>query len=153
MLKYFHSSHKCLNGLIAYLRNSMLAVTNFDNLVIIDYSNNYANSDISYTLRVYLQCPLTCTQHYCIRMHHHLLDTAVSYPDVRSLLHSYVKLTFALQMFFSMHVYTCIVLDLNDNFTYASYQRYWTSLNGHDASFSEHFVHTNSLFSKLGQLP
>ena len=70
MLKYFHHLNQYLNGLITYLHNSTLVVTYFDNLVIIDYSNNYANSDISYTLRIYLQCPLTCTQHYCIRMHH-----------------------------------------------------------------------------------
>ena len=51
-----------------------------------------------------------------------------------------------------MHFYTCIVLDLNDNFTYASYQPYWTSLTGHDDSFRERFAHTNNLSSKLGQL-
>ena len=96
---------------------------------------------------------MACTQHYCVRMHHNFLDNAVSYPDLRSLLHSYVRFTLALQMFFNMHVYTCAVLDLDDSYMRASYRPYWTSLTGYGDNLRAHFVHTISLSSKLGQLP
>ena len=86
-------------------------------------------------------------------MRHSVLDPAVNYPDVRSLLHSYAKFTLALQMFFNMHVYACVVLDLDDNYTRTSHQPYWASLTGHGDSLREHFAHTISLSSKLGQLP
>ena len=104
MLKYFHSLHKYLNGLITYLHNSTHVVNYFDNAEMTFYVGPGSFHDINSTLLTYLQCHLTCMQHYCMRMHRNFLDTAVNYPDVRSLLHSYVKFASALQMFFNMHV-------------------------------------------------
>ena len=86
-------------------------------------------------------------------MHRSFLDTAVIYPDMRNLLQSYVKFTLALHMFFNMHLCIRVVLDLDDSYMCASYQPYWTSLTGYGDNLHEHFVHTISPSSKLGQLP